>query len=102
MGKVCLKLSESNYFYRVGDYIYFFSTELHRNKFASNYLNHRKETSDKLTKRYKIRCNIDLLADVNLYIEIENRGFYIRGIKGGEYKWPELAVLNGQNATLQQ
>lgn len=101
MSKVCLNLQESNYFFKVGDYIYFFSTELHRNKFACNYINHRKEVSDKLTKRYKIRCHFNLLADVNLYREIENRGFYIRKIGGGEYKWPDLVALDGQKMTLE-
>lgn len=102
MGYVYPQLKYSPYYFTVPPLTYFFSTKGHCEKFKTYLEHHRVEISQKLEKRYKIKVNCPLLADINLYREIENRGFYITNENGEVYEWQEQVELNGLGATLKK
>lgn len=74
-------LSESEYFARVDDITFYFSSKLHLEKFKERYLMNRDIVNYRMKKRYKFEFCFEKLADLELYARIESRGFYI--IKNG-------------------
>lgn len=95
-------LKESPYKFRIPPYTYYFSTNGHVEKFKTYLDQHRKETAHRLAKRYKVNVDCPLLSDMNLYCEIENRGFYIKDDDGREYTCQQGVKLNGQRMTLEK
>lgn len=81
-------------------YRYFFSSELHSKKFYERVALNRKMVSERLTKRYHFPIENDMLADIYLYVTIENRGFRVIDLQDGrEYGWRQAAKLNGAMLT---
>ena len=54
-----------------------FSSDLYRRKFNERREEMRKQIEEVLTRRYKVRADVTELADVQLYKQIEKRGFLI-------------------------
>lgn len=99
---ICHDLKSSPYTFTCGDTNtkYFFSSQLHLNKFVENYANNRIDTCAVLTSKLKFTFKGNEISDLILYSKIENRGFYF--IRNGvEYKWREIITLNGEIATPQ-
>lgn len=83
-GGIChdLKVSPftvTTYYQNANDYItYVFSSELHRVKFLERMDAHREKIEISLTKRFGYSFKHNLIADIQLYQLIENRGFLIQ------------------------
>lgn len=81
-------LSKSPFVFFTNGVTYYFSSDRKRSKFIGLYNQNRIEIAARLHKRYRFSIDCTQLADLYLYKEIENRGFYVE-IDGGAYKWPE-------------
>lgn len=91
-------LKESTHLERI-DYvnttiIYVFSSELYRSKFAEKVKSNRETINNSLTKRFDLKVNVNMLADIVLYKKIEKRGFYLL-INGESVECQSNIVLDG-------
>lgn len=84
---------------------FFFSSMSHKEKFDSNVTMKENWLSDSLSRRFKINVDAKVLAAIQLYINVETRGFYIEDSEGNEYKWQDDVIFRGdvshvQNCTI--
>lgn len=84
-------LTESEYAVSNGEIAFSFSSRVYMNKFLRDYEANRGKWRKRLVSREKepLPINLDTLADVLLYEEIERRGFRAV-VKGVEYDWERL------------
>jgi hypothetical protein len=87
-------LNVSEYRATINNITYVFSSELHRIKFLEKLNSNRNEINNKLTKRFGIDIENNILADLVLYKNVETRGYLI--ISGtGEKLCKDLVKLDG-------
>ena len=77
-----IKIFDSPYYCTIDGISYYFSTNSRLNRFLARYKENRILLSNKL-------------ADIDLYMRVETKGFYIVDNMGREYKWPSQIMLNG-------
>lgn len=102
---VYYNLQESLYSISLNGIEYFFSSEYNLNRFKFRLEQSRNDMKKSFVKKkYPVTTMVEKtfdlkeIADLNLYIDIEKKGFYIQ--YEGEYKsWQELLVIVLQNAT---
>lgn len=95
-GGVCYDLEHSPFMQYRGGYMFFFSSQSHQQKFTEKMRMREDWLSDSLSRRFKIYINARFLADLQLYMQIEKRGFYIKNCLNDEvYKCPEQLQLDG-------
>lgn len=84
-------LTESEYVISNGEITLFFSSRVYMKKFLRDYEANRGKWRKRLVSREKepLPINLDTLADVLLYEEIERRGFRAV-VMGVEYDWERL------------
>src|SRR5690554_2553891 len=101
-------LNESEYAISNSEVALFFSSRFYLNKFLDEYKNYRNEFKIRLQRSMNIdKMNVDLMADIHLYKQIEKRGFRAvlnqdvaknvvilnDSLKGkGELTWQELRL----------
>lgn len=69
-------LNESEYAISNSEVALFFSSRFYLNKFLDEYKNYRNEFKIRLKRSMNIdKMNVDLMADIHLYKQIEKRGF---------------------------
>lgn len=98
-------LRESVYSISLNGIEYFFSSEYNLNRFKFRVDQSRNDMKKSFVKKkYPVTTMVEKtfdlkeIADLNLYIDIEKKGFYIQ--YEGEYKsWREILVIMLQNAT---
>lgn len=90
-----IKIFDSSYYCTIDGISYYFSTNSRLNRFLARYKENRILLSNKLSIRYKCYIQLNLLADIDLYMRVETKGFYIVDNMGREYKWPSQIMLNG-------
>lgn len=95
MAKRVYNMDETPYILEIDGVTYYFSTFLHMAKFKRLYISNRNDISEKLSNRYRIYIQCNVLADINLYIKTETRGFKIVDRNGVEYICPSQVLLNG-------
>ena len=78
---------------------YVFSSELHRNKFNMKKIENRENICRSLSKRFKIKIELSILADIVLYQKIETRGFLVVLEDGTKLCQNDL-ILDGEKAML--
>jgi YHS domain-containing protein len=78
---------------------YYFSNKLHYEKFLKQFPVNRANISRSLSKRFKFDINQAILADVALYLKIENRGTLIMNEEGGIIECQKSLLLNGVKLT---
>lgn len=86
-------LKESEYATSNGEVALFFSSQFYLGKFMSEYRYHRKVFRKRMNRAMKLEgLNTDLLADINLYKEIEKRGFRVelKQNRWCDVEWQEL------------
>ena len=87
------------YYQNVNDYItYAFSSELNRVKFLERMDAQREKIEISLTKRFGYPIKHNLIADIQLYQMIENRGFLIQ-INGEHVECLKTIKLDGSKMT---
>lgn len=81
MGKtrkgVYLDLEETSYKYRVGEYTFYFSSELYRDKFVRTYKSFMFYEALKFKNKYKMEVADTTFFLFTLYGKIEKRGYKI-------------------------
>lgn len=82
---VCYTLPDSPYTYEWRGMVYFFSSEPHRAKFIREVRKREEWLDDSLSRRFKCSVHLPILADVQLYAQVETRGFLIQTNDGAEY-----------------
>lgn len=93
-----LKLSPFKHDVKYGDegYTYYFSSELNRKKFIARLEDHRDKVNTSLSNRFNIYLELNLIADIKLYENIEKRGFLIANTKES-YECLSTIRLSGLN-----
>jgi hypothetical protein len=92
-------LSKSPFIFTLDEVSFHFSTARHMQKFMDNYKQNRNDVSMNLTKRWHFPTRLDLLADLYLYTQIENRGFHII-YKERVITWQGQVELSGLTLTM--
>lgn len=90
---VCYDLTDTPYVVEHNGIIWHFSSVPHRNKFRREVRKRELWLNDSLTKRFGCTMMLDLVADIQLYKQVETRGFYIVTNDGAEYNSPESIVI---------
>lgn len=76
----------------------FFSSQRNALKFSEKYKDHINEFNLKYSLKFKIDIDLTLVGLINLYQQIEHRGFYIT-IDGSEFTCLNTIKLNGLKMT---
>lgn len=76
----------------------FFSSQRNALKFSEKYKDYVYEFNLKYSLKFKIDVDLTLVAVINLYHQIEHRGFYIT-IDGSEFTCLNIIKLNGLKMT---
>lgn len=58
-------------------YRYYFSSQTHLDKFLLKAPVKEEWLNDSMTRRFKFEFELDVVADMQLYMQIETRGFYV-------------------------
>lgn len=104
---VCYDLKESPFTYEWRGIVYFFSSNMHRNHFKRDVVKKEEWLEDSLTRRFKCTVRLPILADIQLYTQIETRGFYVQTNDGAEYEsgleiviTPDMMMVGVNDATI--
>lgn len=90
---VCYDLTDTPYVVEHNGIIWHFSSAPHRNKFRREVRKRELWLNDSLSKRFGCTILLDLVADIQLYKQVETRGFYVVTNDGAEYTAPESIVI---------
>lgn len=77
---------------------FMFSSQLNRDKFVDRMNVNRQQINRSLSNRFKFDIQYNILCDITLYNNIENRGFYIV-VDGKGIEWLEEVTLDGLELT---
>lgn len=72
-----------------------FSSVKHRDKFVQDVRKREDWLCDSLSRRFKVAFDARLLACVQLYTQVEKRGFYIEDMEGRSYGCSTEMAFNG-------
>ena len=94
---VCYNLDATDWEAVVDTYRFAFSTMAHRDKFLNEVDKKIQWLNHSMTKRFHVPCMFNRLAMIQLYMQIEGRGFLVTDeIEGIVYRSPEeMAVYCG-------
>lgn len=90
---VCYDLEETPYRYEWRGITYCFSSIPHMNKFKREVRKRELWLNDSLSRRFGVTMRVDEVADIQLYRQVESRGFYVITNDGAEYKDPAHIVI---------
>lgn len=74
---VCYDIKHSPFEVEHNGFIFKFSSITHKMKFIREMTKKEEWLNDSLSRRFKINIEIDIVADFQLYAQIEKRGCYI-------------------------
>ena len=83
---VCYDLTQTPYRYEWRGITYCFSSRLHMKHFVRDVTTREEWLDDSLSRRFKCTCHLPILADIQLYANVETRGFHIVTDEGVEYE----------------
>ena len=93
MGKtkcgVYYNLTESEFYYCMGEITFYFSSKSHLQKFIDRLPITKTEMNVLIERKWKLHTNFNFVAALVLYLKIETRGFYIT-ICYGNLKYASL------------
>ena len=93
---VCYDIKHTPYTYFRNGLLYHFSSATHMDKFRRDVVKREEWLRDSFHRRFKILIEPALIADLQLYIMIESRGFYVENVESGVvYKCQEEITLDG-------
>lgn len=81
---VVYDIENSPFYSQWGEFLFYFSTESHMNKFIDNVEKKIDWVNDSLSRRFHIVVNVPEFAVFQLYQQIEGRGFYVLNVMTGE------------------
>ena len=82
---ICYNLRESPYRHTWRGITYCFSSRVHLKNFIRDVVKKEEWLDDSLSRRFKCTVHLPILADIQLYHNIETRGFHIVTDDGAEY-----------------
>lgn len=97
---IYLNLDETEYFYRVGDYKFYFSSRLYRDKFIKRYSDYRLGEKVRFAMKYKLILNNSDIFLFALYNSIEKRGFRVDRVNKRGYQLKIYKSLPSVNLEL--
>ena len=74
---IYLNLEDSDYKYRIGEYIFYFSSRMYRDKFIKQSEDYIKQEGIKFKLKYKLTLSDVKIFLFTLYGKIEKRGYRI-------------------------
>lgn len=80
---VTYNLDETDWEFMYQNYTFSFSTMAHRDKFAREVEKRVQWLNDSMTRRFHVPCSFTMLAAVQLYMQIEGRGFRVHDANEG-------------------
>lgn len=93
---VCYDIENSPYDYMWNGILYKFSSVAHRNKFIINIRKKTEWLNDSLSRRFRVSMDVSELAAIQLYQQVETRGFCIIYNGSMVIKCPEQLVFHGR------
>lgn len=93
---VCYDIENSPYEYMWGGILFKFSSEPHRHKFMNNIYKKVGWLNDSLSRRFRVSMDVSELAAIQLYQQVETRGFCIIYNGSMVIKCPEQLVFHGR------
>lgn len=75
--KIFYDISLSDICVNIDNYKFYFSSDLYRDKFISNYQNFVKAENDKINVKYKMSGDFKEYLTIIYYMKIEKRGFRV-------------------------
>lgn len=78
MKRVEYDINESNYFSRVDNYLFYFSSIFNQRRFDSNYRLFINEETNKLIAKYHVNIDLKDYLLLVFYKKIEKRGFKVK------------------------
>lgn len=95
---VFYNLDVSDYRVDIGDLTFVFSSALHMRKFIDRLNENRDIINYSLNRRFKMKVDVSLIADIVLYSKIETRGFLIE-CKEGKFTCLNEIVCGGMSTS---
>lgn len=95
---VCYDLSESPFVCSTAHFEYRFSSANHMRKFADNVQQRKDWLNDSLSRRFHVSIEVDILAELQLYMQTETRGFHVTDERGRTWRSAENMLLSGLKA----
>lgn len=90
---VCYDLEDTPYVWEWRGVLWHFSSAPHMSKFRREVRKRELWLNDSLTRRFFVNVRVDFIADVQLYCQVESRGFYIVTNDGAVYTDPSQIVV---------
>lgn len=81
---ICYDLENSPFICATPFFEYRFSSGTHLRKFKDNVDSRKSWLNDSMSRRFHIDVDMEILAELQLYMQVETRGFYV---SGGEKVW---------------
>ena len=88
---VCYNLSESPYVREVGRFALHFSSRQHLRRFDRDLPKTVPWLDDSISRRFHMRCDMHQIAVLNLYRQVETRGFYVHDL------WDEVIYIKPED-----
>lgn len=95
---VCYDLSESPFVCTTSHFEYRFSSARHMQKFSDNVQQRKDWLNDSLSRRFHVSIEVDILAELQLYMQTETRGFHVTDERGRTWLSAENMLLSGLKA----
>lgn len=86
---VCYDLERTPFVEDWGNLVFHFSSETHARKFREKAKVKEEWLCDSLSRRFHISIDASALAVIQLYMQIEKRGFFIVSKRGRIYRCPQ-------------
>lgn len=93
-GGIAYRLEESPFIVDRFGIVYYFSSIKYKEKFLQNVRIKEEWLCDSLSRRFHFKIDASIIADMQLYLQIEKRGFHVV-IDGEVIRCPSDMVLDG-------
>lgn len=84
MGKVIHDIKESDYYYKLNEYTFYFSSMFNRDRFITRFSKFVKEENNKLKVKYHVNIDLTSYLLIVFYKKIEKRGFKVLTYKNND------------------
>lgn len=89
---VCYPIEESPFTAHRNGFTFFFSSMAHLTKFNDKVRERELWLNDSLSRRFKCFVDADILADIQLYEQIEKRGYYVEHESGESWRYGGMQI----------
>lgn len=79
-------INKSTFSYKVGELIFYFSSEFNKGRFINGYLKYIEDETNKLESKYHVQIDLDVELMLSFYKKIEKRGYKVTDENGSIVK----------------